>query len=390
MTNSTSSAGSSPTGGAASPTDAVLLEAIGTPSDLTLCFGPGGADALRALVAAEALLGTLRTRNVWLDELPALRGDTLVLLAPGGFTGPQPWGPVALGAADLRFEHVVVLPTTFDSEIESVREALSATRAIVFARDEASMTQIGWLCDARLAPEPWPTGAASSPPAEGAAGGGSTRPSVLLEAYSRVLELRAGKLPPEMVRDSNANTLLRELLAARGPEWLATEWVGGRLTPLLRAPGVLAAPEAPAPAAAAPPPPPLRRPIAPTTPVAAPEAPVAPPISASTATATSAPPHAPAGTAAPAPRPPVVPAAEPSEPASEPVPATDAEATPPMEEPDAVRSGDGDLGGRASAGAGAAGDERAAPAREPLLARAGQALFVGAAAAFKRFRGPGS
>lgn len=376
MTNSTSSAGSSPTGGAASPTDAALLEAIGTPSDLTLCFGPGGADALRALVAAEALLGQLRTRNVWLDELPAMRGDTLVLLAPGGFTGPRPWGPVALGAADLRFEHVVVLPATFDSEIESVREALSATRAIVFARDEASMTQIGWLCDARLAPEPWPAGAAPSAPAEGAAGAGSTRPSVLLEAYARVLELQAGKLPPEMVRDSNANTLLRELLAARGPEWLATEWVGGRLTPLLRAPGVLEAPEAPAAAAPArtPSPSPSRSPIAPPPPSLRP---------------TPGPPHAPAGTAAPAPRPPVVPAAEQPASVSEPVPAAGAETALPEEAPDAVPSGDGDLGRGASARAGAAGDERAAPPREPLLARAGQALFVGAAAALKRFRGPG-
>jgi hypothetical protein len=78
MTNST--------GGTGSGTDTALLEAIGAPRDLTLCFGPGGADALRALVSAEQLLGSLRTRTVWLDELAALRGDTLVLCAPGG-----PW-----------------------------------------------------------------------------------------------------------------------------------------------------------------------------------------------------------------------------------------------------------------------------------------------------------
>lgn len=349
MTNSTSGAGSSSTGGGASPTDAALLEAIGTPPDLTLCFGPGSADALRALVAAETLLGQLRTRNVWLDELPALRGDTLVLCAPGGFTGPQPWGPVALGAADLRFERVVVLPAAFDSELESVREALSATRAIVFAQDEAALTQIGWLCDARLAPAPWPAGAA---PSASEAAGGTTRPSTLLEAYARVRELQAGKMPPEMVKDSNASTLLRELLAARGPEWVATEWVGGRLTPLLRAPGVLAAPEAPEPPPPPIPPMPRVAPLSPT-PAVAPEA-----------------------------------AETPSSKPAAAGPAAEAES--PHPEPDAVRSADGDLGRRADGGAGAAGDERAAPAREPLLARAGQALFVGAAAAFKRFRGPGS
>jgi hypothetical protein len=383
MTNSTSSAGSSSTGGGASPTDTALLEAIGTPPDLTLCFGPGGADALRALVAAETLLGQLRTRNVWLDELPSLRGDTLVLCAPGGFTGPQPWGPVALGAADLRFERVVVLPCAFDSEIESVREALSTTRAIVFAQDDAALTQIGWLCDARLAPAPWPAGVT---PAASEAAGESTRPSILLEAYARVRELQAGRMPPEMVKDSNASTLMRELLAARGPEWVATEWVGGRLTPLLRAPGVLAAPEAPAP-----PPPPVPRvaPLSPTAVAAAPDAPAAP-ITPPAPARTPAPPHAPAGTAAPA-LPPTAPRGGDQAPAFEPgsaVPA--AETEPPMKEPDAVPSGDGDLGRRTDGGAGAAGDERAAPAREPLLARAGQALFVGAAAAFKRFRGPGS
>jgi hypothetical protein len=358
MTNST--------GGIGSETDKLLLEAIGTPPDLTLCFGPGAAEALRALVSAEQLLGARRTRTVWLDELAALRGDTLVLCAPGGFTGPEPWGPVALSAADLRFERVIVLPTAFDSEIESVREALAATRAIVFARDQTALEQIGWLCDARLTPEPWsatgaPAGVESvGADAEGPTGADSTRPSVLLETFARVRAIAGGTVPPELARDSNAASLLRELLAARGPAWLATEWVGGRLTPLLRAPGVLATP-------------PVAAPPEPIVEVASePQAPRPIPVpDGLRARFGEAPPYAPAGTAAPAPRPPAVPAPDPNGPE------------------DAVGSADGDVGPRAEAGTGAAGHDRASASREPLLARAGQAFLVGTAAAFRRFFGSG-
>jgi hypothetical protein len=389
MTNST--------GGIGSETDKALLEAIGTPLDLTLCFGPGGADALRALVSAEQLLGDRRTRTVWLDELAALRGDTLVLCAPGGFTGPEPWGPVALSVADLRFERVVVLPTTFDSEIESVRDALAATRAIVFARDETALTQIGWLCDARLAPGPWSAGPGAATGGitdANAIGSEPTRPSVLLETFARVQALEEGAAPPELVRDANAVNLLRELLAARGPAWLATEWAGGRLTPLLGAPGVLAgspASEAPRPIVGTAPQAPASQPEAPPVEASQPEAPRPIPVpDALRAQAAPAPPHAPLGTGAPAP----LPRTEPAEPAplppSEPVAAPEAPISPPSEPEDAVGSGDdGDLGSREEARAGTAGHDRASAAREPLLARAGQAFLVGAAAAIKRFIGPG-
>jgi GT2 family glycosyltransferase len=59
--------------------------------------------------------------------------------------------PRALGIAELRFERVIVLPSSFDVTEDVVREALERSRATVFARERESLTRIEGMCDARLA-----------------------------------------------------------------------------------------------------------------------------------------------------------------------------------------------------------------------------------------------
>jgi glycosyltransferase involved in cell wall biosynthesis len=59
--------------------------------------------------------------------------------------------PRALAIAELRFERVIVLPSSFDPSEDEVREALSRTRATVFARERESYRRIESLCDARIA-----------------------------------------------------------------------------------------------------------------------------------------------------------------------------------------------------------------------------------------------
>ena len=59
--------------------------------------------------------------------------------------------PEALAIAELRFERVIVLPSSFEVEEDRVRDALMRTGATVFARERESYRRISGLCDARLA-----------------------------------------------------------------------------------------------------------------------------------------------------------------------------------------------------------------------------------------------
>src|ERR1022692_570260 len=59
--------------------------------------------------------------------------------------------PHVLAVAEMRFERGILLPGSFDTSVDAVRDALEGTRAVIFARERESYIQIQSLCDARLA-----------------------------------------------------------------------------------------------------------------------------------------------------------------------------------------------------------------------------------------------
>jgi GT2 family glycosyltransferase/glycosyltransferase involved in cell wall biosynthesis len=122
--------------------------ASGAESTLVLCRRLV-CDELAAAGARELLRGTPH-RELGLDELAAARGDTALLLG-GCFARGDHVMPRALAVAELRFETVIVLPSSFDPSDDAVHRVLSRTRAIVFAREPDSYRAIADLCDARLA-----------------------------------------------------------------------------------------------------------------------------------------------------------------------------------------------------------------------------------------------
>lgn len=129
-----------------------LLGEIAAGEDLTLVRGPGNVGDLLILAGTRALLADLLHREVALDDLPAAHGETALLVGSGAWSRRyNEWAPEALAIAERRFERVVVLPSTFDTGEERVREALRSTRATVYAREHASHARIAALCRARLA-----------------------------------------------------------------------------------------------------------------------------------------------------------------------------------------------------------------------------------------------
>ncbi|HEX8292076.1 MAG TPA: polysaccharide pyruvyl transferase family protein, partial [Pyrinomonadaceae bacterium] len=80
-----------------------------------------------------------------------VRGKLAVVTGGGAWCGPHQNLPRYLPLIEGQFERVVVFPSSFDTRVRSVREALAASRALVFAREHVSYEQIRPLCHAELA-----------------------------------------------------------------------------------------------------------------------------------------------------------------------------------------------------------------------------------------------
>lgn len=91
-------------------------------------------------------------REIDCEALCEASGHTVLLSGGGAFCRQHcDVMPRALAVAELRFERVIVLPSSFDPGEDAVREALTRTRATVFAREAESYRRIVSLCNARLA-----------------------------------------------------------------------------------------------------------------------------------------------------------------------------------------------------------------------------------------------
>ncbi len=98
------------------------------------------------------LLGARIHREISVDDLSSERGELAVISGGGGWCRAfNEFMPEVLEIAEQRFERVVVLPSTFEVDVERVRSALARTSALVFAREPVSYAAIRDLCDARLA-----------------------------------------------------------------------------------------------------------------------------------------------------------------------------------------------------------------------------------------------
>ena len=129
-----------------------ILEEIGDPPDLVLVRGYGNVGDQLIRAGTHELLANHMYTEVHVEELPRASGHTVLLPGGGAYCRAyHEFMPRTLALAELRFERVIVLPTSFDPSVELVREALMRTQATVFAREPESFRRIVSLCDARLA-----------------------------------------------------------------------------------------------------------------------------------------------------------------------------------------------------------------------------------------------
>ena len=130
---------------------AKLLDALGDSPDVVFirAYGNLGDDLIYA--GTRQLLAGMPYREVSMLNLADVRGHTALIAGSGGWCQPYQEMPRFLAPIEERFERVIILPSSFDVSVESVRHALAKTRARVFAREAESYRQIQNLCAAELA-----------------------------------------------------------------------------------------------------------------------------------------------------------------------------------------------------------------------------------------------
>ncbi len=129
-----------------------ILEAIGRPRNLTFIRGAGNRGDQLIDAGTRRLLADLSYREISLSEATHASGHTALLAGGGAWCEPfQGVMSRVLELIEARFERVIVFPSSFDVSTQSVRLALSKTRALVFCREAESFRQVREVCQARLA-----------------------------------------------------------------------------------------------------------------------------------------------------------------------------------------------------------------------------------------------
>jgi exopolysaccharide biosynthesis predicted pyruvyltransferase EpsI len=128
-----------------------LLTAIGEPEDLTFIrlYGNKGDELIYA--GTRQLLARRFYKEVSVRDLGRVSGHTALVAGCGGWCGPYHDMVTHLPAIEARFERVIIMPSSFDVSVPSVRATLATTKALVFARERNSFDDICRLCVADIA-----------------------------------------------------------------------------------------------------------------------------------------------------------------------------------------------------------------------------------------------
>lgn len=128
-----------------------IYKEILSAKDLTFitCGGNIGDDLIWA--GTRQLLKPFEYKEITKDGLQGLEGHTALITGSGGWCKAHGSMPKVLPEVEKRFERVIILPSSYDIGLETVKQALSQTRAKVFAREHVSYGMIKNLCDTELA-----------------------------------------------------------------------------------------------------------------------------------------------------------------------------------------------------------------------------------------------
>ncbi len=130
----------------------ILLDAIGDAPDMTFIRTTGNLGDELIWAGTRRLLEGHIYREIAINDVAASHGELAVICGGGAWSRRYNVPlPEVLAVAELRFERVIVFPSSFEIAEDRVRAALEATNALVFAREIESYKRIQGSCRARLA-----------------------------------------------------------------------------------------------------------------------------------------------------------------------------------------------------------------------------------------------
>jgi hypothetical protein len=130
---------------------AKLLGGLESEEDITVIRSHGNIGDRLLHAGMRRLLGGFDYREIGLQQLHGASGRLAVVTGGGSWCAPHQNLPRYLPRIEAQFERVVVFPSSFDTRVKSVRDALAASRARFFAREHVSYELIRTLCRAEMA-----------------------------------------------------------------------------------------------------------------------------------------------------------------------------------------------------------------------------------------------
>ncbi|PFG06627.1 polysaccharide pyruvyl transferase family protein [Bacillus sp. es.034] len=128
-----------------------LLSSLKGSPDITFIYGPGNTGDHLIWEGAYQLLDKVSYKKVSRDKLSNLEGSTAILTGGGGWCSAFHSWPNYLKEIEERFDRIIIFPSSFDTSLKEVRNTLSKTKALVFAREMKSYQMIKDICNADYA-----------------------------------------------------------------------------------------------------------------------------------------------------------------------------------------------------------------------------------------------
>ncbi|MDQ0300696.1 exopolysaccharide biosynthesis predicted pyruvyl transferase EpsI [Salibacterium salarium] len=128
-----------------------LLTSIASAPDLTFIIPGGNIGDHLIWSGTRQLLDGKQYKEILKDEIDQADGHTAVIAGSGGWCKAYHSMPRQLAIIEKNFKNVIIFPSSFDISVPAVKEALTKTKATVFARELISYKQIKNLCDANIA-----------------------------------------------------------------------------------------------------------------------------------------------------------------------------------------------------------------------------------------------
>ena len=128
----------------------LLNELKGAPN-VTLFRGKGNIGDELILAGTRRFLNNIPHCEASVSDVSTISGHTALIVGSGGWSIPyHSQFPAVLPLIEERFDRVIILPSSYDMREGIVRDSLSKTKALVFAREVQSYESIRRVCDARV------------------------------------------------------------------------------------------------------------------------------------------------------------------------------------------------------------------------------------------------